>query len=143
MKDFCIYLAGGMSGLSLEEQTKWRLQVQKSIKHGGYDVKKNVAFIDPTQYYSVFDEHTRDSQREAMEFDIYHLKRSDMVVVNFNAPNSIGSAMELMLAKEHGIPIIGLNKDGHVLHPWIEICTNKMFNDIRDLVEYIVNFYLN
>jgi hypothetical protein len=142
MKDFSIYLAGGMSHLSLEEQTRWRLQIQNAIKYGDYDLGKNVNFFDPTQYFSVFDEHTKESQKEAMDFDLYNLKRSDLMIVNFNNPLSIGSAMEVMLAKINGIPVIGLNVDGCELHPWLIESTNKMFTDMRNLVDYVVNFYL-
>ena len=142
MKEFQIYLCGGMSNLSFEEQTVWRMQIRNAIKYEDYDLGKDVSFFDPTQFYSVFDEHTKESQKEAMDFDLYNLKRSDLVIVNFNNSSSLGSAMELMYAKVHGIPVIGLNVDGYELHPWLELSVNKMFSNMRSLVDYVVNFYL-
>jgi len=78
-----------------------------------------------------------------MEFDLYNLRCSDLVIVNFNSPNSIGTAMELMLAKELKIPIIGINEENKQLHPWLIECVVKMFKKLEDAWMYVSNFYLN
>ena len=77
-----------------------------------------------------------------MEYDLNALRKSDLVVVNFNAPNSLGTAMELILAKELHIPVIGLLKDNIALHPWLIECTTRMCDNMRELVDHVVNFYL-
>lgn len=139
-----IYMAGGMSELSLEEQTKWRNQIRNEITINNSDTKKKPSFISPPDYYSPFKiEHK--SEREIFEFELNHIRKSDLIIVNFNAPKSIGTAMELMLAKEYNIPIIGINANNHELHlhPWLELCTTRMCISIREAVDYIVNFYLN
>lgn len=141
MESVRVYLAGGMSGISFDEQSKWRKQIQDAIKYGDYDCKKNPIFFDPTNYYSLF-ETEHKSEREVMEYDLYNLKRSDMVIVNFNVPNSIGTAMELAIAKENHMPVIGLNKDKFDLHPWVSECCTRVCDNIRELVEHVVNFYL-
>ena len=137
-----IYLSGGMSGLSFEEQSKWRKQFCDAIKYGEYDCEKTPHFFDPTKYYN-FEENRHKSEYEIMAFDLNALRNSDLVVVNFNQPSSIGTAMELMLAKELNIPIIGLDKDKKEIHPWLESSCTRMCNDMRELVEHIVEFYLN
>ncbi len=136
-----IYLSGGMTGLSLEEQTKWRSQIQNAIKYNGYDYDKNPIFFDPTQRYSLFEKENK-TEREAMEYDLNALRKSDLVIVNFNASQSIGTAMELILAKEYRIPVIGLNKDSVDLHPWISECCTRICDTTRELVEHVVEFYL-
>ena len=141
MENVRIYLSGGMSGLSLEEQTKWRNRFKDAIKYGGYEVVKSVSFFSPPDYYNFEEEHHK-SEREIFEFDLNALRKSDLVVVNFNASQSIGTAMELMLAKECHIPVIGLNRDGVELHPWLIECTTRMCNNFRELVEHVVEFYL-
>ena len=50
--------------------------------------------------------------------------------------------MELMLAKELKIPIIGLNKEQKEIHPWLLECCTRMCDDMRELVSHIVDFYL-
>lgn len=141
MESVKIYLSGGMSGLSMEEQTKWRNRFKDAIKYGDYDITKNVSFFSPPDFYNFEEEHHK-SEREVFEFDLNALRKSDLVVVNFNAPNSIGTAMELMLAKELHIPVIGFNKDNLTLHPWLTECTTRMCADFRELVEHVAEFYL-
>ena len=137
-----MYLSGGMTGLTLEEQTKWREQFYNSIKYGDYDYVKKPIFFDPTQKYSIFDKEYKN-EREAFEYDLYNLRNSDVLIVNFNAPNSIGTAMELMLAKELKIPVIGLNKNKNDLHPWLLECCTRVCDNMREVVHHVVDFYLN
>ena len=141
METVKIYLSGSMSGISWNEQTRWRKQFSEAVVFGDYDYDKKVSFFDPTRFYN-FEEKQHKSEYEIMEFDLYNLRNSDLVVVNFNNPNSIGTAMELMLAKELHIPIIGLNKDKKELHPWLECCCNRMCDDMRELVSHVVEYYL-
>ena len=141
MENYRIYLSGGMSGLSLEEQTKWRNKFRDAVRFGDYEINKSVSFFSPPDYYN-FDEKQHKSEREIFEFDLNALRKSDLVVVNFNAPQSLGTAMELMLAYELRIPVIGLNKDGVELHPWLTECSTRICNDFRELVEHVVEFYL-
>lgn len=137
-----IYLAGGMSGLSLEEQTKWRSNVRDAILYGEYDYDIKPRFFSPPEYYPIEEQHHK-SEREAMEFDLNAMRKSDLVVVNFNAPQSLGTMAELAIAYEHRIPVVGLHMSNEALHPWqIEMCT-RICDDMYELVEYIVEYYLN
>lgn len=141
MKECCIYLAGAMSGLSFEEQTKWRQKVKDAILYGGYDYDFSPVFIDPTRYYN-FEEISHKSEKEVMNFDLNKVRTSDLIVVNFNDPSSLGTMAELAVAYEHRIPIIGMNNSGKILHPWqIEFC-NRICDDMYELVSHIVEFYL-
>lgn len=142
MEKFKIYLSGSMSGVSFEEQSKWRRQIRDAIMYGGYDYEKKVSFFNPVMYYN-FQEKRHRSEREVMEFNLYNLRNSDLVIVNFNNPSSIGTAMELMLAKELKIPVVGWNSSGETLHPWLEECVTRMCDDIREVVAHTVEFYLN
>lgn len=45
MDKFNIYLSGGMSNLSLEEQTVWRKTIRDAIKFGDYDYEKTPIFL--------------------------------------------------------------------------------------------------
>lgn len=137
-----IYLSGGMGSLSLEEQSKWRKQVQDAIKFGDYDCEKKAIFFNPVNYYN-FEEVKNKTEREIMEFDLYNLRNSNLVIVNFNDEKSIGTAMELMLAKELQIPVIGLNKDCKKLHPWLTESCTRICDNMRELVSHVVEFYLN
>ena len=69
--DVRIYMAGGMSGYTLEEQLKWRNQVKDALLYGDYDIIKKPIFFSPPEYYSpATTEHSTricDSMRELVE----------------------------------------------------------------------------
>ena len=135
-----IYLSGAMSGVSWEEQTEWRKQVAYIINDSHR--KKNVDFFDPTKFYN-FLEKQQKSEREIMEFDLYNLRNSDLVIANINNQWSLGTMCELILAKEYKIPVIGWNSCGEELHPWLSECFTRMCDDISETVEHVIDFYLN
>ena len=136
-----IYLSGGMCGLTFEQQSGWRNRLQKAIKYNREPLK-NPIFFSPPNFYCPTLPKAYKSEKEVMEFDLYNLRNSDIVVVNFNAPNSIGTAMELIMAKESHIPVIGLNESGVELHPWLIECCTRMCDTFTELVDHVVDFYL-
>ena len=141
MEQVKIYLSGGMGGLTLEEQAGWRNRLQKAIIYNREPIK-NPIFFSPPDFYCPALPKAYKSEREIMEFDLYKLRNSDIVIVNFNAPNSIGTAMELAIAKDKHIPIIGLNEKRTELHPWlVESCT-RMCDTFTELVDHVVDYYL-
>lgn len=131
-----------MGALSFEEQSKWRRQVTDAIRFGDYDYEKKPIFFNPVNFYN-FEEKHQKTEREVFEFDLYNLRNSDLVIVNFNDQKSIGTAMELMLAKELNIPVIGFGIDGKEIHPWLLECCTRICSNLREVVEHVVNFYLN
>ena len=141
MEKVKIYLSGAMGSLSYEEQSKWRNQVIDAIKYN-YDCAKQPIFFNPVNYYN-FEEVRYRSEREVMEFDLYNLRNSNLVVVNFNDIKSIGTAMELMLAKEYHIPVIGFGVNGQNIHPWLLECCTRVCDSLKETVEHVVAFYLN
>ena len=141
MENVKIYLSGGMSNLTLEEQLGWRNRVAGAIVYNR-ETTKHPIFFNPPNYYST-DTVSHKSEREAMEFDLYNLRNSNVVVVNFNVPQSIGTAMELAIAKEYHIPIIGLNENNNELHPWLTECCTRICDTLVELVDHVTNFYLN
>lgn len=137
-----IYLSGGMADLTLEEQSKWRNQIMDEIRYGDHHCEKKPIFFNPVNYYN-FTEKFHKTEREIVEFDLNAVRNSDLIIVNFNDPKSIGTCAELAVAYEKKIPIVGINKNNQVLHPWLECFCNRMCGNIREAVEYIVEFYLN
>lgn len=141
METVRIYLSGSMSNVSFEEQSRWRQQVQDAIKFN-YDCDKKVSFFNPVSYFN-FEEVRYKSEREVMNFDLNGLRNSDLVIVNFNDPSSLGTCAELAIAYDMKIPIVGINKDNKELHPWLECFCDRMCDSIKEAVEYVVEFYLN
>lgn len=141
METVHIYLSGGMGSLSFEEQSKWRQQVIDAIRYN-YECEKKAIFFNPVNYYN-FEEIRYKTQREVMEFDLNALRNSDLIIVNFNDPKSLGTCSELAIAYDMKKPIVGINKDDKPLHPWLYEFTTRMCSSLREVVEYVVEFYLN
>lgn len=139
-----IYLSGGMGNLSFEEQVGWRNEFKDTLleKAKEYGSVFNPLFFNPPYYYSTLSKNHK-SEREAMEYDLFRLRESNVVVVNFNQPNSIGTAMELILAKELHIPVIGLNKDHLTLHPWLQECCTRICDTMNEVVTHVYEYYLS
>lgn len=142
METVKIYLSGGMGALSMEEQSKWRSQIINAIKFGDYHCEKKPVFFNPVDYYN-FEERRHKTEREIVEFDLNAVRNSNLIIVNFNDPNSLGTCAELAIAYDMHIPIIGINKDGAELHPWLIEFTTRMCDSLREAVEYTVDFFLN
>lgn len=142
METVKIYLSGGMGSLSMEEQSKWRSQIINAIKFGGYEYEKKPVFFNPVNYYN-FEEKQHKTEKEIVAFDLNAVRNSDLIIVNFNDPKSIGTCAELAIAYDRHIPIIGINKNKSELHPWLTTFTMRMCDSVKEAVEYTVNFFLN
>ena len=141
MNNFNIYLAGAMSGLSFEEQNNWRKAVKGKLENTCSIYRINC--INPVDYYNFEDESKYDNETEVMNFDLHKLKHSDLVVVNFNRPESLGTMAEIATAYELRIPIIGLKDESTKLHPWQECMCSKIFTSLDKMLYYVQDFYLS
>lgn len=144
MKTVEIYLSGGMGKFGKEnydESNLWRVYCKNALErcestHSGMVVNPNdyFNFIDEPQLYK--------TNREVMNLDLYKLRNCDLVIVNFNDKNSLGTMAEIAIAYDRRIPVIGLNQNNEELHPWqIEMC-ERVFGDIDSLIDYVEDFYL-
>ena len=131
-----IFLSGGMTGLTEEEASGWRT----SFKLNNIIQDSPFIFIDPTYYYFPTDKTTQEYEKEAMNYDLYLVKHSDLIIVNFNSLSSIGTAQELMLAYTLNKPIIGMIEEDKYeqLHPWYKEECMKIFKyDLNQLEETV------
>ena len=141
METVKIYLSGGMSNVSFEEQSKWRQQIMDAIKYN-YDCEKKALFFNPVNYYN-FKEKRHKTEKEIKEFDLYNLRKSDLVIVNFNDKDSHGTDWELAIAEEHNIPIVAFGVDGKDIYSWSLDACNRICDSLKECVEHVVDFYLN
>lgn len=144
-----IYLAGGMANLSFKEQNRWREKIINRLRPN----YPQLEVINPTDYFN-FQSIKYKSQREVKNFDIREVKTSDLVIVYFNDPKSIGTAQELQCANDYDIPVIGiweseenkqrkiLGKPPKKLHPWLEESCERIFEDLDECIDYVIEFYL-
>lgn len=138
-----VFLSGGMSNISEEDSKKWRRLFKqskyKSISYAYY--ADQYIFINPTTLYKPSEPYDPIVEKEAMEYDLYWVKHSDLIVVNFNSLSSIGTAQEIMLAYTLNKPIIGMIEEDKYdqLHPWYKEECIKIFKYKSDKLEDIIN----
>ena len=138
-----IFLSGGMTGLTEEEASKWRTSFK--LNNAVQDDTPFI-FIDPTYYYFPTDKTTQEYEKEAMNYDLYLVKHSDLIIVNFNSLSSIGTAQELMLAHTLDKPIIGMIPEDKYeqLHPWYKEECMKIFkyksNELEETINKIIRY---
>ena len=143
MKRYKVYLAGKMSGLSFEVSDKWRSDFQYIMKTAMLS-DDNYIIINPNKYYN-FKNPTHQSEKEVMQYDLNHVRSSDIIVVNLDGINtSIGTAMELYAAAQLNIPVLawGTSEEWENTHPWLRECISRVESDMHNLCEYIFEYYL-
>lgn len=126
-----IYLSGGMTDLTYEEANGWRKDIQDYFK---YD--KKVEIFNPVQKNYLTDDI------EGMRYDLDKLNQANLVIVNFNNPNSIGTAVELGYAYRKRIPIIGLNDTDKKLHSWLSAVCVHVFDNFDDMLDFVDTYYI-
>lgn len=145
MKEYTIYTAGGMGKFEKENfhlSNSWRQYCKNLLEQ--YDCDYKVKVINPNSYFNFVDDIPKyKNNKEVMKFDLYKVRTSDLIIVNFNDMYSLGTMAEISIAYEKRIPIIGLDIENQALHPWqIEMC-NRIFADIDDMLFYIKDYYLS
>lgn len=149
MKQYKIYTAGKMGGLSFEKQIEWRLSLERAV-HNLMQYKEanvQVCFVHPPLFYR-YGENLHKSEREAMQWDINQIRDSAIVVVNLDQiESSVGTCMEmgyieaLNSMSTHHIYVIGIgNSKNH--HPWITEIQFRQEPNIDDAARYIVDYLL-
>ena len=120
-----VFLSGGMTGLTEEEASYWRTGFKLENVHEG----NNFIFIDPTYLYTPSNNSDQLYEKEAMKYDLYWIKYSDVIIINFNSLSSIGTAQEIMYAYTLNKPIIGMIPEENYssLHPWYKEEIDKLF----------------
>lgn len=141
---FNIYLSGSITGLKSKDEVLYRHQMKEKLedKKQMYRYKYKVSVFNPVEYFNYLDEVMYQSEKQVMRYELNKLRTSDLVIVDFKNPNSLGTMAELAIAYELKKPIIGFNKDHNKLHPWQEEMCDVMFDKLTDLIDYIIEFYL-
>ena len=130
-----IFLSGGMTGLTKKEASHWRTLFKMA------DIYQCIIFKDPTYLYEPSNNTHQAYEKEAMNYDLYLVRHSDLIIVNFNSLSSIGTAQELMLAHTLNKPIIGMIPEDKYdqLHPWYKEECIKIFKYKPEELEEIIS----
>jgi len=138
-----IYLSGPMSGLPFEMQMAWRRDFIDIVGDRAECFNPPAHFSDYYIDNNVTDFSGYKSDREVMDFDLWNLEESDIVVVNFDdSPLSLGTMAEVAIAYACRIPVFGFCKNPDKLHPWQRDMCYRMFESYKTCAIYLLNHYL-
>ena len=138
-----IYLSGGMQKFGkadFDKSNEWRKYCKQAL--GRCESEYRVRVCNPNDYFNFYDEPQYKSEREVMNFDLYKLKHSDLVIVNFNDIHSIGTQSEIAIAYDREIPIIGVADAKQTIHPWQACMCERVFDNMDEMLDYVEDFYL-
>lgn len=131
-----VYLAGKMSGILPEIANKWRLEAVELLK-------ENFKIINPCDYYNFEMDRSTYTDLEVKKFDLWAVENSDIILVNFDFPDSIGTAIELHMAYEiWDKPVIAYGGLHVEVHPWMKLSVTKWCNTLEDAIDHINKYYL-
>lgn len=133
-----IYLSGAIEGLTFEESNKWRVAFAEKLEL--FDTPYTT--FNPNSHFTLEDINSNKADiLEVMEYDLHRLRHSDLVVVNFGNPRSLGTMAEIAIAYEHRIPVIGFTKGNRNLHDWQTIMCQKILPNMNSALSYILEHF--
>ena len=136
------YLSGGMTKFGTDEfhrSNDWRKELKVLIEEMS---GRHVTALNPNDHWNMNTDPNEFTDREAMNLDIYKLRKSELVIYNNNDPYSRGSMIELGIAYQLRLPILTLNEDKQEIHPWIRCLSERIFSNRTDLIVYLREHYI-
>lgn len=126
-----IFLSGACRYVSQNESDSWRRWFSKHLDEF-YEV------FNPNDSFS-YTKNNPNDEKLVMDYFLYKLKESDIVVVNLNhSAHSVGTGCEVTTAKDLDKYIIGF---GDVeVYEYLKSCCNAWFRTKEDAWEFIVNY---
>ena len=141
---FKVFLSGGITGLNNEDCKAWRDFITSRFL---YYCLLDFSTVNQMNHFNPNEETSDALEKEAMMYDLHHLRTANLVIVNLNKTDSIGTAQELMLAYELHIPIIGFIKEENLskIHPWIQTEVGKLFtykddSELEEILDLIAHY---
>lgn len=124
-----VYLAGAIHGLTDDECRVWRDQATAILSEHGF------ATLNPMRrdYRGVECEHAE----EIVDGDLADIESSVAVLVNASRP-SWGTAMEVVLAAQEGVPVVAFTPH-QTISPWLYHFTDAVVPTMEQAIKLIVD----
>lgn len=126
-----VYLAGGIQGV--KDPFGWRMRSAYYLsKHG-------IETVNPLRGKTE-DKFDSYNEREIITRDKQDISNCDLVLAEVTDPNRpyIGTAMEILYAWEHGIPVVIW---GTYKSYWLTYHSVSQFESLSECLDYIIGFW--
>ena len=140
-----VYLAGMMSGLTIDEMKVWRRIATKKLSGYGFSVTDPVERLDNEQVNDLQSHAETGSKlvssgNEIVDLNLYHISHCDIVLAELNQDGvSIGTIGGIIVAsRELKKPVIAWGGNEYLInHPWVKkhITAHKLL--LNDAIDYI------
>ena len=127
-----VYLAGKMTGLTIQEMTKWRIAATALLSDDFHTYNPAATPLS-----------NRLTDREIVDSNKFQIRNSDVVLVELDHEDvSIGTIGEIVFARENGKPVIAWGSAKKVIeHPWVKEHITIHFPGLIEAVDYIKRNY--
>lgn len=128
-----VYLAGKMTGLTVEEMREWRIHAAGQLRQAGFRVYDPTEAVFPSDF----------TANEVVANNCFMIDRSDIILAEIDHDEpSIGTLGEIMYAGYLGKPVIVWGKNTWVQQaPWLARNTAARFNLLALALAYIIKNY--
>lgn len=142
MRKKVVYLAGLMTGLTVEEAMQWRYDAKRKLRDSFKMFPSDYTF---NTYVPEFDPELDETGKEIWNRDYYYVDNSDVLLVNFDYDNQrpyLGTSMEIARAFYQNKPIIIFSNQEWVHNnKTLNYHATKIVNTIDEAIKYIKNYY--
>lgn len=118
------YLCGPINGCTDAEANNWRDQLIQQFPEAINPMVRDYRGQENAAY------------REIVELDKRDVRACDVVVVNYSKP-SMGTAMEVIYAWEHGKPVIVWCPKDVSISPWLRYHATTFVHSMPDVIEAV------
>jgi len=141
MKEFLLYCAGPITGVSFGESTDWREIIAKKLPahvHAVSPMRGKKYLADEKNIKDAYENHPLSSQKGITCRDRMDVMRCDAILVNFLGASkvSIGSVLEIAWADAWRKPIIIVMEKGNIHdHAMIREMAGFITDNLDDAVK--------
>lgn len=144
-----IYLAGPMTGMTLEHVTTWRKKARLALEEAGFtvlDPARGLMFLEPESVVKdAYEDETTENKHVVFTRDKFDSTRADILFVNLKHATriSIGTMMEMawaFLAGRFVVTVIEKEGNPH-MHAFVRETSSIRFDDPEDACDYIVRTF--
>ncbi len=148
-RDIMVYLAGPMTGMTIEHVTTWRRKAEDKLAEAGFvvlDPARGLMFLKPEEVVKdAYEDEFTENKHVVFERDKFDSTRAEILLVNLKHASrvSIGTMMEIAWAHLCGRFIITvIEKEGNPnMHAFVREASCILFDDPEEACDYIVRTF--
>ena len=130
-----------MTGLDINYILSYTHDIIHKLQEHSKDMGVDFTIYNPADHFND-SSNNYESEYEVMDIDLYHLRSSDIVLVNLDGfDTSDGTKCEVWDSWKDSRIILGYNGTEENLHPWFLRCFTRCFITEEEAIDYIYEHF--